>query len=507
MTYIKYKIRNVEPLRIADDSSSHNGQAVTLRYIPGTTIRGYLINCIAKKFENQFEDMKKDLFSSRVVYMNAYLSENNRELIPSPKGFYEDKTVVSGKKKIQNVVIDGAFSDGYKRAGLGRFCYFEKDTIFFYNVTTGSDMKILINKRKEDDKQNVIRNEYISPQHEFVGYIKVENEALAQKIMEVLEGTLALGNARSQGLGKCLVVEKEKIETPYIPYREYVVDRDAKNSCYMMLLSHMTMRDDYGEFVGINLKEIEKKLGVTNLEVAYCSTSTIDVKGYNRVWGNKIPSVSMYEQGSVFQLKFEGIAKIERMKQMMQDGLGVRINEGFGRVIFLKNYEQLKYKQEGKIAKLQFTNPIKKPSDDANLKLIAKNYYISKLREKMQKQILNGVNQCKLPKSQVGNVRALIEGNRYDAISGTQVIKNYFMHSKDKEERQKVQKNTASIQPFREKIESILDKPLTQTLGEKMTSVMGISVEGLVEDAVLQRMKFDYILELMKYDNRKGDAN
>ena len=38
--YIKYTIKTLEPVRIADDSLSHNGQAETLRYIPGSTIRG-----------------------------------------------------------------------------------------------------------------------------------------------------------------------------------------------------------------------------------------------------------------------------------------------------------------------------------------------------------------------------------------------------------------------------------------------------------------------------------
>ena len=161
MKYIRYIVKNDEPLRIADDSTSQNGQTVTLRYIPGTTIRGYIVNQLVYTLGEQFDKYKRDLISGQIVYMNAYLYENNRELLPSPKGFYEDKTVVTGKKEIQNVVINGEFDDGNKRAGLGKFCYFKDQCIYYYNVETGSDMKILINKRKQDDKQNVFRNEYI----------------------------------------------------------------------------------------------------------------------------------------------------------------------------------------------------------------------------------------------------------------------------------------------------------------------------------------------------------
>lgn len=35
--YFRYVIKNMEPLRIADDSSSQNGQTNTLRYIPGSS--------------------------------------------------------------------------------------------------------------------------------------------------------------------------------------------------------------------------------------------------------------------------------------------------------------------------------------------------------------------------------------------------------------------------------------------------------------------------------------
>ena len=59
--YIKYIIRNKEPLRIADDSTSQSGQTVTLRYIPGTTMRGYIINKMAAS--SDFEQLKEETHS------------------------------------------------------------------------------------------------------------------------------------------------------------------------------------------------------------------------------------------------------------------------------------------------------------------------------------------------------------------------------------------------------------------------------------------------------------
>ena len=127
--YLRYVLKNVEPLRIADDSSSQSGQTSALRYIPGTTIRGFVINKLAGK--PQFEEWKKLLLSNKVRYMNAYLSVNDKELFPSPKGFYEDKVQEQERKQIENVVIQGKFTPGYKRASLGRFCEIQKDTIIY----------------------------------------------------------------------------------------------------------------------------------------------------------------------------------------------------------------------------------------------------------------------------------------------------------------------------------------------------------------------------------------
>lgn len=107
MPYIRYILKNIEPLRITDNSTSQSGQMDTLTYIPGMTIRGVVISALAEKLEKSEPDTWKqlrwELFSDQVSYLNAYpikrvkevQSKENQsegiELIPSPKGFYEDK--------------------------------------------------------------------------------------------------------------------------------------------------------------------------------------------------------------------------------------------------------------------------------------------------------------------------------------------------------------------------------------------------------------------------------
>ena len=66
MKYIRYIVKNDEPLRIADDSTSQNGQTVTLRYIPGTTIRGYIVNQLVYTLGGSLTNIKENLFPVRL---------------------------------------------------------------------------------------------------------------------------------------------------------------------------------------------------------------------------------------------------------------------------------------------------------------------------------------------------------------------------------------------------------------------------------------------------------
>ena len=213
----------------------------------------------------------------------------------------------------------------------------------------------------------------------------------------------------------------------------------------------------------------------------------------------------MYEQGSIFKLKFDGSASLENMLKMMQSGIGVRKSEGFGRVLFLKDYENIRFKMEEKHSAEDFTQESPNGNDMQDLKILASNYYRKEIIQAMQENIISGVNNRNLNNSQIGNVRGLLEANRYDAMHGTEVIKQYFTHAMKREQNTNVQKQKSSIKALKDKILSILDQPLEQTLEMKhFTKIMGISVDELISEEELQRMKFDYILELMKFDNRKG---
>lgn len=100
--YWKIRLKNMDPLRIADNKSSQHGQTDTLRYIPGSALRGYVMSELAKQAE--FETWKPAFFNGQIRFMNAYLTVNGKELIPSLKGFSKIRHLVLIKKRFRTLL-------------------------------------------------------------------------------------------------------------------------------------------------------------------------------------------------------------------------------------------------------------------------------------------------------------------------------------------------------------------------------------------------------------------
>lgn len=498
--YLRYEIENTEPLRIADDASSQSGQTTTLRYIPGTTIRGLVVSALSGRAD--FPEIKRTLFSSGVRYLNAYISREGKELLPSPKGFYEDKRENTGKKRMENVVVKGDFTEGWKRASLGRFALLEGDTVRCYPVDTGSDLKIKMNVAEEE--RNVFRNEYMTAGNRFVGYIAVEAPELEEAVKGVFTGDIILGNARSAGFGRCRVLKAEYVDR--LPYGGLLPGEGQEGSCYMLLLSNLAMRDGNGEPCGLNVEELERLMGVEELKVAFCATSTVDVRGYNRTWGIHTPSVTMYEQGSVFHFTYQGTLSAEKMAAIADSGIGIRRNEGFGRVIFLDQYERVVWKEKGEEARsAAFPSQAVHPEDEAVLKLAARNYYRNLINRKTVEYVVDHpLRKGGLAGSQLGRLEALTTAYKYDPAAGRKAISQFLTHAGEKEGNRKTQKARSSVKPLIREVTRIFDTGLDELLGlGEKDAVMGIRKADLLGEEDVYRLKMKLLTDLIRYDNKK----
>ena len=170
MRYIRFVVENREPLRIGDDETSQHGQTDTLHYIPGSAVRGMVVQALVRN-PAAFEEDKKTLFSNRVHFLNAYPMGDGRDLIPSLKGFYEDKTEVPGKKPVENVLL-ADLTPGTKRASLGRFGYAEGDCFCYTDARIGETMHI---NRGREGKRTLFFGQYLEKGQCFSGFITFDD--------------------------------------------------------------------------------------------------------------------------------------------------------------------------------------------------------------------------------------------------------------------------------------------------------------------------------------------
>lgn len=504
MKYLRVFIENVEPLCVSDDSTSQSGQTDSCRYIPGTTIRGFTINALSEN-EELFLKYKRFLFTDKVCFLNGYpCSEEEgslRELMPSLKGFYEDK---KADGSIQNVVIDGVFDEGKKRAALGRFCSINGSTLDYYNISTDSVLKIRIN----DGDQKVFRSEYVLPGYMFASYVAIDDEVpeeLIGCIKSVLnDRSVILGNGRSQGFGKCCV-KAEECDYPAV-WDTSIRGDFSSGYAYMILLSNTVMRNDKGEYCGIDTKELETALGIQSVVIDHCATSVVNVHGYNSTWGTKLPTVPMYERGSVFKLSFNGCLSPEKLKYVFDNGIGERKEEGFGRVLIIDDsYEKINSKCEKSICSTDRAVAKEVSGKDREvLKIIAKKYYRILINNAIEKKLPEDVKKIRINKSQSGTVLSILEKNQFDPKADiVTIIKDYFEHAGQKEENQRVHKDRVSIKDFSKEINRLLTCNIIKDLGINNESIMGINTEELLKPEDIRRLAVSYVVDVIKYAGKE----
>lgn len=504
--YLKYTIINTAPIRIADDETSQHGQTDTLRYFPGSTIRGYVITNLSH--EKDFKFYKKELFSGKICFLNAYPCIEKQELIPSPKNFYEDKSEVAGRKELKNVMTEDVA--GYKRASLGRFCYIENDCVHYTDVEVGEDVSI--NTGKEAAKRNVFRSQYIKKNQTFSGYIVFHDgiaDELIEKIVHTFNQPMFLGNRKSAGYGACNCIQKPLPEG--LPYQKIRSEQGGAD-LYMMLLSDTVMRDKNGELTGLCLEELEARLGCESLEIEKCATSVTDIRGYNRMWQGMIPSAVMYAAGSVFHLKLSAPVTEEKLRQLEASGIGIRRDEGFGQIAFIRDYAKIRYKQP--LEKVQReraakTSWGKKCDTDEDIRIAATGFVMRKLESAMERYIveqkleLSGISESKK-----GLLRSMCMELHYQPEEAKQQIVEYIEHDRQKDEKRKKhdgkQKQTALYQY----VHKVFDTDLYALLGLKWENhqVMGMDIREILTEAEIIQYKLKLMIGQLRYENRGGKA-
>lgn len=314
--------------------------------IQGSTIRGALIEYFYKKDYNL--DILKNIEASDAI------KEDNKISLAS---LFETKYAIKskGNKKVpvdKVISSDNEYKDGTK---------FERASVPLLK-TSGNEISVKINAKVKSAENGMLFNtEYISNTEDnkntkLIGDLKLPKEITEEKF------TIYIGKYRFKGFGKTTITlkkytdtNKENIETRMNnlsekikkdierkigtdkekDIKDEIQDKNKKTICFDlysdMVIPFLDIYDAGEQFLILaGLKEENIKF---NPKRSFINTGKLE--GYNIINNTRKIDELIFNKGSVFTYTIEenDCKKIlEKLLKIENDGLGLRKNEGFGRI-------------------------------------------------------------------------------------------------------------------------------------------------------------------------------
>lgn len=439
---IRYRLHTESPVLVTDLSRSSGNSFETYGCIPGSAIRGMIVSELSAEAGEWFDKNRIALLADKTRFLDAFPLRGDYAPIPSPKGFYEDKQETGD---IENVLRTGGVKAGQKRAKLGSFCAVDGNMLRCWSASSGGATRIA--RGAGDKDTEMFQTRHLGAGQDFEGYILLDDASLSEKVSGCLADTVWLGADRYGGFGKCSVTALEALDAPkYIGAYGVKSQGELSETIYMLALSPLSMLDEYGETCGIDEDKLTTLLGVGEVEIELCATTTVEYGGYNRTWRCRVPVSQMYDRGSVFKLRCDRAPELSALRRLEAEGLGVRRAEGFGQVLFLskERYERIDKKETGKRAE-------KKADSTAAAIRRARYEWVMKNAPK--------VARSKASKSQIGTIQALCE--KALALGGNWgELKAHL----DKNLNDRGAKHRARFEKINELVTGVMERPLSETL-------------------------------------------
>lgn len=348
MKAITFLLNTHQPILATSFQGDPNSD-VSYSYIPGSMIRGVLINRYLKVNSDNLQnfDILKDetvnhlFFDGTTCYLNAYLSsQNSKRMFPTVLSWRKEKGAEVDDLKGMKVYDFSFSNDDIKSPkSLGEYFWIkENGYIRIYQVERRINIHHKRNRQKGRSTQTegeIFRYDAIDKGQTFQGVILIDDnqqQTGVKTIEEIITDLLKpsdiwLGGSRSAGYGHAEITEIESHNSWYeigIPPEQRVNYQDLK----ITLLSDMILRDEYGQYVARPPQNI---LGIKLKYPKICYMNSTLIGGFNRKWGLPLPQVQAVAAGSVFI--YENVSlTLDQIKQLESEGLGERTTEGFGRI-------------------------------------------------------------------------------------------------------------------------------------------------------------------------------
>ena len=334
MKKLTYKLVTKTPI-IISDSVGGNNHISTSNYIPGSSVLGMTVGRYLQK--NQLENAQKDtdfkrlFLSDQVMFLNAYLEIDGKRSTPVPMNLPRRK---SDPMKYIDIFISNQPGTKFY-SGFTNNILVEKPKKCIHFHTSRKDNRLA---GKSVDG-GIFTYEGLAENQIFAGEIIGEESDL--EIIKTLfnpHTTIRLGRSKTAQYGECEII--------FDGIEDFTHSVGHKDSYVLTLNSPMIILNENGASSTL-LKDLESTLGKgisINKEKAIVKTTTVET--YNRKWGCKRPAETAFAPGSVFEIKVDINNAVSWVESLVQKGLGIRRNEGFGEVSIVEiNPVELQSKQ------------------------------------------------------------------------------------------------------------------------------------------------------------------
>jgi CRISPR-associated protein Csx10 len=378
-----YTIELLEPL-LANSLAGDANSAQSLRYVPGSLVRGAVIGEYLKGDQTAFDagrdDLRRLFFDARTRYLHAYpvLNDGQRSL-PAPLAWHKLKTPDQPEPREGSELFDLSINEERQKQLVGvsgdGFCGLRNERAVWVEV--GEHLNIhnqrdAIFGRATEDRGAVFRYEALPAGLKLKGIVLTEFAEDAAKIKDLLDGkTFRFGKSRTAGYGAARVEVNEDLSVDWTEAGNSVVGVDEPTDGADYLPSESGLSDaealpdsspaptprSYDQFILTMLSEtlvcdangqpsldplpaLRRKLGsqyTLTMDNERSFRRAEVVGGFNRKWGLPLPQVAAIAAGSTLTIKVSPPIPIDELREwqrlLQADGLGERRVDGFGRIV------------------------------------------------------------------------------------------------------------------------------------------------------------------------------
>lgn len=439
--YVVFSIVNLEDVKMGTSGAQYDAE-YALSYIAGSSIRGAYINKYMKKYKlKDIEGKHKEkLLKGQLKFLNAYLEVDKERTKPFPLCFYAEKDKLKNFKDGVNVL--NAFEqetklmirkESYDRVKLHEFCIYDDE---YEGVKIKKSMNLHITTQKE--KRNLFRYEALTKGQKFQGIIEAEDEEIAKECKEILKDSIFyFGGSKGSGYGKCKITSV-KIEDYNPEIKDFNVEDFDKGKIYILALSNIISIDEFGRNISyIDKDYLEDKLNIKDVKLNKSIIETVAISGYNNKWMCRTPKIHGIKQGSVFEYTFKGKLDNEKTMKLMDEGIGDRTEEGYGRILILNHIDGY-YLENYREEKNNITIPKELDNEcEKQLKNILNNIYKNKIEKDINTRILNLNSKLKKEENYLSSTQwgKIMENAKNCSLisckKGKEKFKKYLEHIKN----------------------------------------------------------------------------